>query len=431
MHNDMRVLDGDGHVLEPWSAWSSLPEPYRPAAVTDGDGLDHVLIGGQEVFVARLGQMGQPGTDVGAPSGPVPMQEARAGAYDPVARLVDMDSEGIDEVVLYPTIGLGFWGIQDPKAATAVARAYNDWLAGYCAAAPDRLFGAAMVPFQDPDAAVKELRRARDELGFVSAFVRPNPCLGRTLVDPSNDRFWEEAESLGMTVAIHEGFQNAVPPLGSDRTPTNVLVLHACSHTLEQMLACAQLIGLGILERHPALRFVFLEAGGGWAPYWLERLDHQVPSYHRYAPPMSLLPSEYFARQCWVSFEVDEPTLPALAPFIGPVSDRVGLGLPPRRLDVPRRHGRALRDHLGPRRGRATPDPGPERSRPLRNGLALSPAPPSLCRPNDRTQVWRRHPPPPPRRRFLAPPADRRAPAHPRAVARPLEYPLRHREQIP
>jgi predicted TIM-barrel fold metal-dependent hydrolase len=62
---------------------------------------------------------------------------------------------------------------------------------------------------------------------------------------------------------------------------------------------------------------VFLEAGGGWAPYWLERLDHQVPSYHRYAPPMSLLPSEYFARQCWVSFEVDDPTLPALVPFVG------------------------------------------------------------------------------------------------------------------
>ncbi len=116
MYNDMRVLDGDGHVLEPWSAWTSLPEQYRPTAVTDGDGLDHVLIGGQEVFVARLGQMGQPGTDVGAPSGPVPLGEARTGAFDPAARLVDMDSEAIDEVVLYPTIGLGFWGITGPES---------------------------------------------------------------------------------------------------------------------------------------------------------------------------------------------------------------------------------------------------------------------------------------------------------------------------
>jgi predicted TIM-barrel fold metal-dependent hydrolase len=96
-----------------------------------------------------------------------------------------------------------------------------------------------------------------------------------------------------------------------------VLVLHAVSHTFEQMFACAQLIAEGVLDRHPGLRVVFLEAGGGWAPYWLARLDHQVASYGGYAPRMQLTPSEYFARQCWVSFEIDEVTLPALAPFVG------------------------------------------------------------------------------------------------------------------
>jgi len=318
------TFDADGHVLEPWTAWRALPDHQRPRAVTDGRGLDHVIVAGQEVFVARLGQMGSPGTDVGAPGPAVPLEAARPGAYDPVARLVDMDAEGIDRAVLYPTIGLGFWGIADAGAAIAVARAYNDWLAEYCDEAPGRLHGAAMVPFQDPAAAVAELRRARQELGFVAAFVRPNPCLGRTLVDPANEPFWAAAEELGVAIAVHEGLQMAVPPLGSDRHPTNVLVLHAISHTLEQMLACAQLIGLGVLERHPALRVVFLEAGGGWAPYWLARLDHQVPSYHRYAPGLSLLPSEYFARQCWVSFEIDEDTLPALAPFVG--DDRIVWG---------------------------------------------------------------------------------------------------------
>ena len=318
------TIDADGHVLEPWRAWHGVPERCRPHAVTDDRGLDHVIVAEQEVFVARLGQMGSPGADVGAPVGPVPLEEARRGAFDPSARLVDMDAEGIDAAVLYPTIGLGFWGIADVDAAVAVARAYNDWLAGYCGAAPDRLYGAAMVPFQDPAAAVAELRRAREELGFVAAFVRPNPCRGRTIVDPANEPFWEAAESLGVAVAVHEGLQMAVPPLGADRHPTNVLVLHAISHTLEQMLACAQLIGLGVLERHPALRVVFLEAGGGWAPYWLARLDHQVPAYHRYAPGLSLLPSEYFARQCWVSFEIDEATLPALTPFVG--DDRVVWG---------------------------------------------------------------------------------------------------------
>lgn len=83
------------------------------------------------------------------------------------------------------------------------------------------------------------------------------------------------------------------------------------------MFACAQLIAEGVFDRHPELRVVFLEAGGGWVPYWLGRLDHQVDSYAGYAPRMRLTPSEYFARQCWVSFEIDEATLAALTPFVG------------------------------------------------------------------------------------------------------------------
>jgi predicted TIM-barrel fold metal-dependent hydrolase len=320
-----RVVDADGHVLEPRAAWQSLPKELRPRIETDARGLDHVSIGADEVFVARLGQMGTPGTDVSVGSTePVPLEQARTGAFNPHARVTDMDAEGIDVAVLYPTIGLGFWGITDPAAAVAVARAYNDWLASYCAAAPDRLYGAAMVPFQDPAAAVKELQRACSELGLRAAFVRPNPCLGHAIVDAAYEPFWSAAEELDVAVGIHEGLQPAVPSLGHDRQPRNILVMHAVSHTFEQMFACAQLIATGVLERHPDLRVVFLEAGGGWVPYWLERLDHQVASYGGYAPEMKLMPSEYFARQCWISFEIDERTLADLAPHVG--ADRIVWG---------------------------------------------------------------------------------------------------------
>jgi hypothetical protein len=83
------------------------------------------------------------------------------------------------------------------------------------------------------------------------------------------------------------------------------------------MLACAQLIALGTFERHPGLRCIFLESSGGWAPFWLERLDEQAESFGGFCPDLKLAPSEYFARQCAISFEVDERTLPALTPFIG------------------------------------------------------------------------------------------------------------------
>ncbi|MHB8439588.1 MAG: amidohydrolase family protein, partial [Acidimicrobiales bacterium] len=99
---------------------------------------------------------------------------------------------------------------------------------------------------------------------------------------------------------------------------------HAVSHSFEEMLACAQLIAFGVLERHPEMRVAFLESSGGWAPFWLERLDEQAESFGDFCPDMALKPSEYFARQCWISFEIDEHTLPVLAPVIG--EDRIVWG---------------------------------------------------------------------------------------------------------
>ena len=162
----------------------------------------------------------------------------------------------------------------------------------------------------------RELRRAVGELGFVAGFVRPNPCLGRSLCHRAYEPLWDAAEDLGVPIGIHEGSSVIVPTLGADR-PFNPLVLHAMSHPFEEMLASAELIAFGVLERHPGLRCVFLESSGGWVPFWLERLDEQVTSFGGYCPDMALRPSEYFARQCAVSFEVDERTLPALAPFVG------------------------------------------------------------------------------------------------------------------
>ena len=174
------IVDADGHVVEPESAWAALPEQYRPRIRADRVGYEHVVVGDTEVLAVPLGTLARPGSTFDDPASFRPLADAMPGGSDPVARLRDMDSEGIDQAVLYPTIGLYFSAVEDPAAAVALAAAYNDWLAGYCAADPRRLFGAAMLPLQDPAAAARELRRAVTELGLVAGFVRPNPCLGRS-----------------------------------------------------------------------------------------------------------------------------------------------------------------------------------------------------------------------------------------------------------
>ena len=310
------VVDADGHVVEPRTAWASVPGELRPRIERDTQGYEHVVVGDTEILAVPLGTLATPGARFTDPASFLSLEEAWPGGSDPRARLADMDAEGIDQAVLFPSVGLYFWALDDPVAATAIARAYNDWLASYCAAGPGRLFGAAMLPMQDPRAAAAELRRARGDLGFVAAFVRPNPCRGRSLSHPAYEPVWAAAEECAVAVAVHEGSSVIVPTLGSDR-PFNPLVLHAVSHAFEEMLACAQLIAFGVLERHPGLRVVFLESSGGWAPFWLERLDEQTESFGAFCPDMRLAPSEYFARQCWISYEIDEKTLPALAPIIG------------------------------------------------------------------------------------------------------------------
>ena len=323
LHIPTTVVDADGHVVEPVEAWADLPEEHRPLIHADASGFEHVVVGGQEILAVPLGTLATPGSTFADPSRYTPLSEAHPGGSDPVARLADMDLEGIDQAVLYPSIGLNFWAVTDPTTATLLATAYNDWLSDYCAADPARLFGAAMLPLQDPAAASRELTRAVDQLGCKAAFVRPNPCMGRSLSDKAYEPLWKKAEELGVPIAIHEGSSVIVPTLGSDR-PFNPLILHAVSHPFEAMLACAQLMALGTLERHPGLHVVFLESGGGWAPFWLERLDEQFESFGGFCPQMPMRPSEYFARQCAISFEVDEATLPALLPFIG--QDRVVWG---------------------------------------------------------------------------------------------------------
>jgi uncharacterized protein len=321
MANGVHVVDADGHILEPMTLWRrflpSHARQFAPRVVRNDWGLDTVFVGSQEIVTAPLGLLGTPGSrmDETDPAKKLRWEDAQPGGFDPAIRLQDMDREGISVAVLYPSIGLNFWAIEDPPAAVALACAYNDWLAEYCRTDPRRLVGAAMLPFQDPESAVSELRRAQG-LGFRVAFVRPNPCCGRHVGDPAFEPVWAAAEDLGVTVGVHEGSSNTIRTLGADRY-FNPLLLHAMSHAFEQMLACATLIVTGVMERHPALHFAFLEAGGGWGPYWLWRLDEQVRGFGRYAPEMKLLPSEYFRRQCWIAFEGDEDTLPALLPHIG------------------------------------------------------------------------------------------------------------------
>jgi predicted TIM-barrel fold metal-dependent hydrolase len=199
----------------------------------------------------------------------------------------------------------------------ALCRSYNDWIAGYCATEPARLAAVGIVPTMDVAAAADEASRCAS-LGLVGVLMRPNFLYGRNAGDPAFDPLYDVLAGERLVLAVHEGLGlRGGPTIGSDRF-TGFALRHALSHPFEQMAAMASLMLEGALERHPALRVAFLESGTGWLPYWLARLDgHAEWMAGSECAALSLSPSEYFARQCVISTDPDDPLAAFVTSHVG------------------------------------------------------------------------------------------------------------------
>ena len=303
---EIPVIDADGHVQEPEEAWARYLaaefRPFAPRTLRDDQGRVRQMVGGEL-----------------KPYIPVPeggTWDIPAGGHDPKRRLADMDRQGVARSVLFPTFGLMFAGLERTDVQTALCRAYNDWLHEFCEADRARLVGVAVVPQHDVALALAEAQRCVRELGFRAVMMRPNPIRGRGLDSPHWDPLWSLLEEEGVPLAVHEGTTQEVPQSGRDRFD-NFTMRHVCSHPHEQQIACVGLLIGGVLERHPGLRVVFLESGCGWLPHWLERMDEHMDAWGFATAKLSLRPSEYFRRQCFISCDPQERTIPSVVELCG------------------------------------------------------------------------------------------------------------------
>jgi len=343
------IVDADGHVLEPPDGMVQ----YAPAKFRDriwhievrNDGSEWVHYNGASRPAGGLALAGTAGMSLEdrnrARSGKMRYADVRPGAFRPEPRLPDMDTEGIAQSVLYPTLLLGLPGVDDTEFAEVQANAYNEWLADFCRHAPNRLFGAAVVPMQDVDRAVRSIRRAK-KLGHVGVFLRPNPSIeGRKFIDPLYDPIWKTCQELELPIGLHPFLAPDMPGAcralgfgamraagvdygkGSTADPVrnlgNIFFSQALANPFDMIECVALMCAGGILERFPRLTVLFLEANGGWIVPILERLDHHFEVFRWDVPDLTMKPSEYFRRQCFISFDPDESTLAFTAehPLVG------------------------------------------------------------------------------------------------------------------
>ena len=364
----LRYIDSDGHILEPPTA---MPE-YAPAEYrdriwhieTDGQGVEWLVYDNDRVpanFLSAAGVAGMSDAErERAFRGEMRYSETRPAGWNAKARLEDMREDHIDLAVLYPTYLLGLQSAADVGFGLAQARAYNDWCSDHVQEGGGRLFGAgALPPMHEPDdvaAVAAEIRRVGELPGMVSVFMRPNPAVDwRPFNDPVYDPIWQAAAETGLPIALHpflaadlpgacKGLRLARPrrPDGSyvdnfdperertmaeqvqhpDERPS-VLFTQAIANPVDVMSSIAYLLAGGVCERFPDAKFIFLEANGGWLVPWLERLDHHCRKFQWEVTDLSLLPSEYMKRQCWISFDPDEAMLRTTAesPLVG--ADRI------------------------------------------------------------------------------------------------------------
>jgi predicted TIM-barrel fold metal-dependent hydrolase len=236
--------------------------------------------------------------------------DVRPAAYDPHRFVAENLEDGVVGSVLYPSEGLLAYGIPDPGLCSAVMRAYNDFIAEFCAAEPRRLRGIALVNVDDPVEAAAEMARCR-ELGLAGAMISVLPPADRPYDLPLYEPLWSAAVELDMPLAMHVATGRSAASVDARQegvTRVSPSAFYLQDHFVRKSLG--ELIFAGVLERYPALRVGSVEHEVAWVPFFLAQMDYTYTDrpvrgdWYRFRDPAAL-PSDFFRRSCFVSFQED------------------------------------------------------------------------------------------------------------------------------
>ncbi|MFM1813966.1 MAG: hypothetical protein RLZ98_661 [Pseudomonadota bacterium] len=266
------IISADGHMDEPDELFTSLPADVRE-------------------------KVKRPSIMTG---------ERPKGGRDPNIRLKDMDLDGLAAEVLYPTNILPVFSHEKREQEVAF-RAYNDWVADFCKAAPKRLFAVPCLATYDIDFAIKEMHRCHD-MGMLGGLVWQVPHPDLPLTSDHYEKLWAAAAELGMPLHFHilTGFNYfRAPRAGMEKVRGSVNI-----KTSDIFTTLFDIIWSGVFERHPKLKAVIVEGEIGWAPFVLQQWDYYYKRNTKPGHPnqdflIKRLPSEIFNEHVYLTFMDD------------------------------------------------------------------------------------------------------------------------------
>ncbi len=349
MHKGFRYLDADAHVLEPESLWGRYLDPdFRdemprhrcgyyhaklPPAGAETTGLppfvpgdekdplafvDEIYVGGYAMPEFLAGRCA-PTPDLGEIYGRYALDGFGPGSYKDF-----LSRSGVDYMAVYPTTGLYTIGVPSLSARTAAAirRAENRWLNDFRREVGPQMIGVGTIDLRDPVEAALEARHCVRDYGFRGVFTVPEPVNEYPLFHPFYDPFWAELQDLDVPMAFHPTAGSYLPEPGDTVLTGWTGGRGVTTFVMGSMLASIQMVGGGVLERFPRLKVAHFEIGVGWVHYWMDRMQAGIQGSGRRLgaqalPKLSMLPVEYFQRQCFVGADPDDPALEHMVKVMG------------------------------------------------------------------------------------------------------------------
>lgn len=317
LRDDMQLISVDDHLVEPPHLWQSrLPARWLeagpkiveelasdggpPAHVWHYEGRRYPQIGLNAVAGKRPEEFG---------TEPLRYTDMLPGCYDPEARVIDMDLDGVRAAICFPSFprfaGTVFLQGEDKELAGLCVRAFNDFMLDeWCAAAPERFIPIVMLPLWDVQACIAEVHRTA-ALGAKAISFTENPVpLGLPSFHTDHwDPLFDAVEETGLPLCMHFGTSGQAPTTAPDAPFAVTITLFGCN----SMFAAADLMFSPVFHRHPGLKVALAEGGVGWVPYLLERADY-VWNRHRFYQNVNqeMKPSDIFRRNIWGCFIDDE-----------------------------------------------------------------------------------------------------------------------------
>ena len=313
-----RIISSDSHVVEPDDLWNNRIEPEfkdkAPRIVVAEDGGHWWHVEGKNLLpIAFAGaQTGKRFENPENLSFTDTFENVRLGGYIPEEAIKDMDIDGVDVEIVYPSLGLMLYRVQDSELLTALCKTYNDWTADFCSVDPKRLKGIAMLNLDNIEVGVKELERCA-KLGFIGAMITDYPAEKKRYFLPDYDILWAAAQDLDMPLSLHGATNRGGPD------PSENLMLNGdhdggsaafqCNFDMYVRLSLTDIIFNGVFERFPKLRVGAIEQQLAWVPFFLNRMDF---NYEQRALGMTgyrfkndMKPSDIFHRNVFLSFQDD------------------------------------------------------------------------------------------------------------------------------